>query len=450
MTSRKTIRQNIILVCIATLSLIGFEGCRLIKEYSTTQESVQLKMDKLLASTAKMYGQQIFISGMSNPQKPSFTLMPREEVVSDSIPINFTKATINSNLSEGLELLMITSAIKRDSNFLNSFADSLLAQELAKTINQLNVSIEGSAVVKQELTRNIRSKDLGHYNFYSEYPIVIDSDSHVIKMWGKSDMLPEQKGLILLLFIVLVITLIIGISFARLLRQIERERHYQKVNEQYFFGLVHDLKTPLSYTKALLERIHITMAEKEVDIATQVNEGNLQIDRLVTKVDELLTIPKLTSCNESDFAEDYLIDTIEQIEDELMSTYTTISPSFTINVDAHKHYCLPQEHTMMLLRILMDNAVRYSGESPKIAIDVVKQEGKLLISVSDNGGGLPIHKKKVYFSEKNSIETIGGVVKGHGVGLITAIRIMSALGGCLLYERIEEGSRFTIDIPMKL
>lgn len=118
MTPRKIIRQNIILVCIAMLSLIGFEVHQLIKEYSTTNKSVQLRMDELLTLTAKMYGQQIFISEMSNPQRPSFTLKPIDEIVSDSIPINFTKATINSNLSEGLELLMITSAIKRIQIFL--------------------------------------------------------------------------------------------------------------------------------------------------------------------------------------------------------------------------------------------------------------------------------------------------------------------------------------------
>ena len=64
MASRKIIRQNIILVCIAMLSLIGFEVHQLIKEYSTTNKSVQLRMDELLTLTAKMYGQQIFISAM--------------------------------------------------------------------------------------------------------------------------------------------------------------------------------------------------------------------------------------------------------------------------------------------------------------------------------------------------------------------------------------------------
>lgn len=449
MTPRKIIRQNIILVCIAMLSLIGFEMHQLIKEYSTTNKSVQLRMDELLTLTAKMYGQQIFISAMSNPQRPSFTLKPIDEIVSDSIPINFTKAKINSNLSEGLELLMITSAIKKDSNFLNSFTDSLLAQESAKTINQLNVAIEGSAVVKQELTRNIRNVDFIHYSFYSEYPIIIDSDSHVIKMWGKSNLLPEQKGLILLLFVVLFITLIIGISFVRLIRQIGRVQHYQQVNEQYFFGLIHDLKTPLSYTKTLLDRIHTTLVEKDEGAAVLVNEGNLQVDRLAAKVNDLLAIPKLTSCSEKDFKEGYLTDIVEQIEDELIYTYSNVSPTFNVHIDSDKSYYLPMEHLTILLRILMDNAVRYSDDTPKVIIDVVEHEKQLIISISDNGGGLPIAQTQLRFSEKSGIETIDGIVKGHGIGLITAIRIMSALGGCLLYERIEGGSKFTIDIPIK-
>lgn len=446
MSSKKAIQRNILLVCIAMLSLIVFEGYRVVNEHHTTQNTIQKKIDQLLINSAKKYGQEKFLAKMSNSEDPSFALKPIE---SDSIPLGFNVATLDTNLSDGLEMLMITHAIIEDPNFITSFTDSLLVNAANLNITSLTVSIEGSAIDKQEITRELKGNGWGSYSFRSEYPIVIDSDSHIIKMWGNSKILPEQKGLILLLFIVLVITLIIGISFVKLLRQIERVRHYQKVNEQYFFGLVHDLKTPLTYTKALLDRIYSTMAEKEIEMATQVNEGNLQIDRLVTKVDELLTIPKLTSCKESDYEESYLIDTIEQIEDELISTYPTLSPSFTINVNTDKSYNLPLAHTTILLRILMDNAVRYSGESPKIAIDVVEKEEKLLISISDNGGGLPIARKKICFSEKNSLETENGIITGHGVGIITAIRIMSALGGCLLYEKIKGGSKFTINVPIK-
>lgn len=449
MTTKVTIRNNILLVCIAMLSLIGLEGYRLIKEYNTTKQSIETKIDKLLISTAKMYGQEKFLSGMSDRNNPSFIIQRIQESELDTIPINFTSATLDTNLSEGLELLMITNAIKNDSNFLSTFAQLILEQEVAKDINELHLSIEGSAVEYQEISTHLSRKRWGSYSFYSEYPIVIDSDSHTLKMWGSTNMLPEQRALILLLFFILIVVFIVGWSFSRLIRQIERVQHYQQVNEQYFFGLIHDLKTPLSYTKTLLDRIHTTLVEKDEGAAVLVNEGNLQVDRLAAKVNELLAIPKLTSCSEKDFKEGYLTDIVEQIEDELIYTYSNVSPTFIVQMNYDKSYYLPMEHLTILLRILMDNAVRYSGDTPKVIIDVVEHEKQLIISISDNGGGLPIAQTQLRFSEKSGIETIDGIVKGHGIGLITAIRIISALGGCLLYERIEGGSKFTIDIPIK-
>ncbi len=446
MSSKKAIHQNTLLVCFAMLSLIAFEGYRIAMDYNTTKKTIQKKVDQLLINSAKKNGQELFLSNITNSENASFALQPLEI---DSIPIGFNVATLDTNLSDGLEMLMITSAITEDSNFLTSFTDSLVVNGATLNIKSLTVSIEGSAVEKQEVTRKLKNNGWGSYSFYSEYPIVIDSDSHTLKMWGSTNMLPEQRALILLLFFILIVVFIVGWSFTRLIRQIERVQHYQQVNEQYFFGLIHDLKTPLSYTKTLLDRIHITLVEKDEGAAVLVNEGNLQVDRLAAKVNELLAIPKLTSCSEKDFKEGYLTDIVEQIEDELIYTYSNVSPTFNVHIDSDKSYYLPMEHLTILLRILMDNAVRYSGDTPKVIIDVVEHEKQLIISISDNGGGLPIAQTQLRFSEKSGIETIDGIVKGHGIGLITAIRIMSALGGCLLYERIEGGSKFTIDIPIK-
>lgn len=196
------------------LSLIAFEGYRVTKEYHTAQNTIQKKIDQLLINSAKKYGQEMFLSKMSNSKDASFALKPLE---SDSIPLGFNVATLDTNLSDGLEMLMITSAIIEEPNFLNSFTDSLLVNGAALNITSLTVSIEGSARDKQEITRELKNNGWGSYSFSSKYPIIIDSDCHIINMWGKSDILTEQKGLILLLFIVLLITLIIGISFVSLI-----------------------------------------------------------------------------------------------------------------------------------------------------------------------------------------------------------------------------------------
>ena len=92
-------------------------------------------------------------------------------------------------------MLMITSAITEDPNFLTSFTDSLVVNGATLNIKSLTISIEGSTVEKQEVTRNLKNNGWGSYSFYSEYPIVIDSDSHTLKIWGSTNMLPEQRAL---------------------------------------------------------------------------------------------------------------------------------------------------------------------------------------------------------------------------------------------------------------
>lgn len=54
----------------------------------------------------------------------------------------------------------------------------------------------------------------------------------------------------------------------------------------------------------------------------------------------------------------------------------------------------------------MYNAVRYSGNTPKVIIVVVEQEKQLAISISDNGGGLPIAQTQLRFSDKSGMEII--------------------------------------------
>lgn len=158
MYSKKAIHQNTLLVCFAMLSLIAFEGYRIAMDYNTTKKTIQKKVDQLLINSAKKYGQELFLSNITNSENASFALQPLEI---DSIPIGFNVATLDTNLSDGLEMLMITSAITEDSNFLTSFTDSLVVNGATLNIKSLTVSIEGSAVEKQEVTRKLKNNGWG-------------------------------------------------------------------------------------------------------------------------------------------------------------------------------------------------------------------------------------------------------------------------------------------------
>ena len=103
----------------------------------------------------------------------------------------------------------------------------------------------------------------------------------------------------------------------------------------------------------------------------------------------------------------------------------------------------------MLLN-LVENSVKYSGSSVKIAINCSIDNGKLKIVVADNGNGMSQGSIK-YIFDKYYRESNGDLynVKGVGLGLYYVKMVVTAHGGTINVEsRYKKGTTFTIKIPI--
>ena len=98
---------------------------------------------------------------------------------------------------------------------------------------------------------------------------------------------------------------------------------------------------------------------------------------------------------------------------------------------------------------LLDNAVKYSGASREIEVEVTRRNDLVLIGVRDHGIGIPspelprIFQKFVRGAAANS-----GGIKGTGLGLAIVRHIVDAHGGTVAVTSADgEGSTFTIALP---
>ena len=107
-------------------------------------------------------------------------------------------------------------------------------------------------------------------------------------------------------------------------------------------------------------------------------------------------------------------------------------------------------HLSNALVNLLDNANKYSPETPEINIKTRNEGNKYVIEISDKGMGMePFNKKKIF--EKFFREETGNVhnVKGQGLGLSYVKRIIELHGGQVLVESAKGlGSTFTVKLPM--
>ena len=106
-------------------------------------------------------------------------------------------------------------------------------------------------------------------------------------------------------------------------------------------------------------------------------------------------------------------------------------------------------HLTNVVYNLLDNALKYSHNSPNITIEITEHEKNISLSIADNGIGIePVYQGKVF--EKFFRVPTGDThdVKGYGLGLSYVASVVQQHGGEVKLDSVlAKGSRFMIILP---
>jgi two-component system sensor histidine kinase KdpD len=107
------------------------------------------------------------------------------------------------------------------------------------------------------------------------------------------------------------------------------------------------------------------------------------------------------------------------------------------------------ELIQMVIRNLVDNALKYSAPSTPITLAAKATKDAVIISVADEGPGIPqVEQQKIFDKFYRSIKQRNHV-KGTGMGLAIAREIVHAHGGVLRVKSDPgEGSEFFFSLPI--
>ncbi|GBE04629.1 sensor histidine kinase YycG [bacterium BMS3Abin10] len=118
------------------------------------------------------------------------------------------------------------------------------------------------------------------------------------------------------------------------------------------------------------------------------------------------------------------------------------------NKDVKVH--INKSYFNLIIENLIENAIKFNDkEIARINVQVGKMPGKIQISVSDNGRGIPPEEREKIFEKFYQIEKyFTGSVEGVGLGLALVKRLINTHGGEIRLEsEIGKGSRFTFTLP---
>ena len=146
-----------------------------------------------------------------------------------------------------------------------------------------------------------------------------------------------------------------------------------------------------------------------------------------------------------------LLDVLNRVKDNFSLKISQLGGEIKIEND------LPElifegdkQHMTNVFQNLIDNAIKYSTEIPKITISTLKTIDKYIVNVTDNGIGISKENLDKIFEKLYRVPT-GDLhnVKGFGLGLNYVKSIVELHGGNITVKSTKyKGSSFIITLPL--
>lgn len=252
--------------------------------------------------------------------------------------------------------------------------------------------------------------------------------------------LSQMLGVIITVFFLLVA---FTLAFWYLLHTVSKMRTIEEMKDDFVSNMTHELKTPIaiaySANDALLNYDTDNDPQKKV---TYLNIANKQLKRLGELVENILAISMERRKTMKLKPETILL---HPFTEEIASAQRMrVEKEIVINVNMDDDVSVEADKTHLgnVLNNLIDNAIKYSGDS--VTITVSNDNGT--ISVKDNGIGIP--SKSIPFLFNKFYRVPHGNrqdVRGYGIGLYYVRNILDKMGWDIEVRSKEgEGSVFII------
>jgi two-component system sensor histidine kinase/response regulator len=236
----------------------------------------------------------------------------------------------------------------------------------------------------------------------------------------------------------------------------ERTRELIKANaaKDEFISLAsHELKTPLSSLKGMTQLLHRRLSRIGSPEVTNLVSMENSIRRIEVLVDDLLSISYIETgrltlhcrrCNIGDLCQ------------SLVAEFQASSnPSPIIHVDIAENTIeadIDSERIGQVVLNLLSNARKYSPACSPINISLKRLDDYCIISVRDQGVGIPPEEVPQIFERfyrVPSIEVQTGSSIGFGLGLYICRQIVEQHGGNISVDSaLGSGSVFSVALPL--
>jgi signal transduction histidine kinase len=234
-----------------------------------------------------------------------------------------------------------------------------------------------------------------------------------------------------------------------------REVRRNEQQDSFLNAVTHELKTPITSIRLYLE----TLQQRPLDEAQRREFYQVMMEdtqRLMGTVEQVLRAARVTQKNAPLQKSEIDVGPLVQGAVDLARTRHRLPADAVVwdldgRTPEHLSVSGDREELSAVLSNVLDNAVKYSPQDPKIRVEVVTPDlDWVQIKVQDNGIGIPSGELKRVYKRFYRVLTPGAAqIKGSGLGLFIVRAIIQRHGGRTWAESegTGKGTTVTIELP---
>lgn len=249
-----------------------------------------------------------------------------------------------------------------------------------------------------------------------------------------------------------LLILMVGGIFYTSMATIMRQKKLSVIKNDFINNMTHEFKTPISTISLAIQVLKdksIVKNEEKSDRYLGIIQNENR--RLGTQVEKVLQMAQLDKGNvKLNFTEVNVHEVIEQVLANIGVQIEQKNGLVDLEIDAENAQVWADEvHLTNIIYNLLDNANKYSPESPQITIKTANTAEGLSIQIQDQGIGMSKEQTSKIFDKFYRIPT-GNVhdVKGFGLGLSYVKKMVDWHNGTInVTSKLNEGTTFEIILP---
>jgi signal transduction histidine kinase len=231
-------------------------------------------------------------------------------------------------------------------------------------------------------------------------------------------------------------------------QDVTEQRRLDAVRRDFVENASHELKTPAATIQATAETLR-SVAEHEADavprFAARLEREALRMSRLVS---DLLDLSRLETGSE--LAETVSLAAIASEEcDRLRGSAEAAGVILEVRRGTDRPVRGSTHDLALLVRNLVDNAIRYSGEGDRVVVEIDASDGEAVLRVRDTGIGIPTKDLSRVFERFYRVDLARSRnTGGTGLGLAIVKHVVENHGGRIsVASELGRGTTFDVALP---